>query len=137
MTEGKIKGLAHIGLAVGNLERSKEFYTSILGFEVFHDSSIPEGNGFIHVAFLRLNDCILELVELVDYPGKMDGRVNHIALMTENIEAVRRDLTEKGIEFETEEIVHCMEVFPPFGTKYIIFRGPDNERLEINEVQKG
>jgi lactoylglutathione lyase len=136
VTDGKIVGLAHIGLVVENLERSKKFYTDILGFEVFHECSFTKGNSVFNVAFARLNDCTLELVELAEYPGKSDGLISHVALKTENIEAVRLILIEKGIIFESEDMVHRMEVFPPFGTKWLMFRGPDNERLEINEIQK-
>jgi len=42
-------------------------------------------------------------------------------------------LKTRGIKFETEDITSAPGYFEK-GAKYISFRGPDNERLELNEV---
>lgn len=135
MENGKIVGLAHIGLFVEDIERTKKFYTDILGFEVYHECVVPTPDGNVFVAFARLNDCVLEIVQPVTAAKKADGWFDHVALRAENIEAVRDMLAAKGIAFETDEIVYAPGVFPPKGSKWILFRGPDGEHLEINEVQ--
>jgi lactoylglutathione lyase len=51
----------------------------------------------------------------------------------EDIEAVGETLKNKGIAFESEAPIYRSEVFPK-GTKWLMFRGPDGEHLELNEV---
>lgn len=129
-----IVGLAHIGLYVADIERTKEFYTEKLGFEVYHEcvSASPEGD--IRVAFARNGDCILELVQLAAEEKRCDGFFDHVALKVKNIKKVREELEQKGIQFEEKEITFAPHVFPPNGSKWILFRGPDGEHIEINEI---
>ncbi|MEA4854249.1 MAG: VOC family protein [Christensenella sp.] len=129
---GEITGLAHIGMSVEDLDRSKEFYTSVLGFEIYHECVVEGG---LRVAFARLHDCRLEMVENRKPGNETAGCFGHLALKVSNIEEVRETLAERGIEFTTDEIVYAKEVFPPGGSKWILFHGPDGELLEINEVQ--
>lgn len=130
---GTIKGIRHIGLSVSNLERSEKFYCDILGMELIWECVIGNADDGCRVGFVKLGDCVLELVESPDIAALSDGPVNHVAFAVENIEEVRKDLLSKGIEFETEEITYCSSVFPN-GSKWILFRGPDGEHLELNEI---
>ena len=130
----KILGLAHIGLFVENIEKTKAFYSNILGFEVYHDCKIDTPEGVVYVAFARNGDCVLEIVQSAVRRKREDGFFDHIALKVKNIEEVKDDLEKKGIVFEDKEITFAPNVFPPKGSKWILFRGPDGEHIEINEV---
>ncbi len=130
----KIKGLAHIGVFVSDLKKSKKFYEDVLGFETIWECGVKESDGTVtDVAFVKNGDLTLELVRLETLQNRADGIADHVAMSVDNIEMVKDILLERGIVFETKEIVFCQDVFSN-GSKWILFRGPDNERLELTEV---
>lgn len=130
----RIKGLAHIGLYVKDIERTKKFYAEMLGFVTYFECVSESPDGDILVAFARNGDCVLELVQLPVPVQRSDGWFEHLALKVSNIEEVKKELESKGIVFDEEEITHAKHVFPPKGSKWILFRGPDNEHIELNEL---
>lgn len=124
-------GLAHIGVFVADLEVSKKFYCETLGFILVHENYVVGEP--IKLAFVQSGVCMIELVELPDSKGRTDGKVDHIAFSVNHIEEVWTYLKAKGVEFESGQITSAPGYFEK-GAKYISFRGPDNERLELNEV---
>ena len=133
---GKINGLAHIGLFITDIEKSKKFYTEVLEFDTVYECALDEPDGTsTKIAFIKNGDLTLELVQVANPPKRTDGWVDHIALKVEDIESVRDTLSSRGVKFETDDITFAPNVFPN-GSKWILFRGPDNEHLEITEVMK-
>lgn len=129
-----LKGLAHIGLFINDIERSITFYRDILGFEIIWRLDAEEPDGSItKVCFIRLGDLTIEIVQRPFQEKRSDGWVDHIAILVENIEAAAEELRQKGIVFETEEPVLGAGVFAN-GAKWLLFRGPDGEHLEISEI---
>ena len=126
-------GLAHIGVFVKDLEVSKKFYCEKLDFAVIHETTVEEADGTVKVAFVKAGDCTLELVQLPVQTKRADGPVDHIAFKVKNIEETAGNLRAKGIVYETEDITFKANFFDK-GAKWILFRGPDNEHLEITEV---
>jgi lactoylglutathione lyase len=124
----KMEGLAHVGLFIKDVERTVKFYTEILDFEVIERTEV-EGS---KVAFVQNGNLVIEVVQPAVYQQRGDGLFDHIALKVKNIEEIKDRLEKKGIEFEEKEIYHAPQVFPD-GSKWILFRGPDNEHLELNE----
>lgn len=133
---GEIRDLSHIGLYVSDIERSKDFYCRILHFECFYEYDSPSDDGAgAKVAFVKNGNLILELVQFNNpeiSKGRRDGLIDHIAISVRNIEEVQKELEEKGIQFEKKEIVF-MPIFTN-GSKWLLFRGPDGEHLEVAEV---
>lgn len=123
-----IKGLGHIGLFTHDIIASKRFYTEVLEFKIVSETENPDGT---KVAMAKQNDCMLELVQLPHYDGYFDGFFNHFSLIVDDIMKAKAALERKGIEFEMQEPV-VSNVFN--GVKYLMFRGPDGEHLEINEM---
>jgi lactoylglutathione lyase len=132
MKNCKLEGLAHIGVFVADIEVSKKFYTEMLDFKVIEETSLQSPDGVIKIAFVQNGNLVIEIVQFPKTVKKSDGPVDHIAMNVKNIEGVRDLLLERGIEFEEEEITHAPGVFPK-GSKWILFRGPDGEHLELNE----
>lgn len=126
--EGRITGLAHIGLFVNDLERTKAFYRDVLDFHTAFQYVADDG---ANVAFLQCGDCVIEAIE-VKGTERVNGWFDHVALKVQNIEAVTERLRGKGIQFEAADIYHCKTCYPG-GSKWILFPGPDGERLEIME----
>jgi len=130
--KGKITGLGHIGVFISDIERSIAYYTDILDFECYHRVDLEENGGITRIAFIRNGSCIIELVQKPDAAQKADGPIDHIAMDVDDIDSVMADLKAKGVEFETEEPVFLPTMFN--GVKYALFRGPDGEHLEINQL---
>lgn len=133
MSEIKIQGLAHVGLYVNDIEQSLKFYEEKLDFKLIHEAVniIPEGD--VLVKFIQNNSCILELVQLPFSIQREDGWFDHISLAVHNLDEMMAQLKEKGIEFEPGSYTIAPHVFPPKGSKWVFFRGPDGEHIELNE----
>lgn len=129
------KGLAHIGLFTGDIEKSKEFYINNLNFKLDYETiSLKPNNAWLKIAFISLNGLVIELLEPSDKTAVKKGNagsVDHIAIEVKNLEDIVSQLKSKGIEFETENPIKMEKLFN--GVQVIFFRGPSGERLELFE----
>ncbi len=125
----KIKGVSHIGLYIKDVERSKKFYTEVLGFETICEFISLEGN---KMAFVKSGNLIIELIQHKVWMDRKDGLFDHIAMEVENIEETSEKLKELGIEFEAD--IYFDDLVFDKGVKYQAFRGPDGEHLEIYQT---
>ena len=132
MANFKLDGLAHVGIFVADVDVSKKFYTEKLDFQVKQETTLPSNDGTIKIVFVENGNLVIELVQFPVLAKKADGWVDHIAIKTKNIEAARDELQKRGIEFEEKEITYAANVGKS-GDKWILFRGPDGEHLELNE----
>ena len=119
----------HIGLNVSSLERSRDFYIDILGFDVMGQSN-ADGRRY---AFLgKDSNLVLTLWQQSD--GRFEkGRpgLHHLSFQAPSIDAVRdaeRKLRARGTHFHYEGIVPHAEGAQSGG---IYFEDPDGIRLEI------
>lgn len=128
-----IHGLAHVGLFVPDAEATAAFYQKYLNFEEVWRvvNQLPEGEET--VIFIRNGGLTVELVQQVHPQQRQDGWFDHIALSVTGIDSVIRKLEADGIEFEEGSYTVAPHVFP-HGSKWILFRGPNHEHLELTEV---
>lgn len=129
----KIEGLAHVGLFVPDAEASARFYRQYLAFEEVWRNINPLPEGDETVIFIRNGNLTIELVQQVHPRQRQDGWFDHIALAVTDIDAVIAKLEADGIEFEEGSYTVAPNVFPN-GSKWVLFRGPNQERLELTEV---
>jgi catechol 2,3-dioxygenase-like lactoylglutathione lyase family enzyme len=89
-----ITGLSHIALYVHDLQKSRAFYKDFLGFD--EPFSLTNKNGSLHLTWIKIND--RQTIEL--FPEKEAGsdRLNHIAIETEDAEALRVYLDSRGVK---------------------------------------
>ena len=119
----------HVGLNVSNLERSKNFYQDVLGFQVAKES-IDEGRRF---AFLSDGTkTVLTLWEQSEgaFHAKQPG-LHHLSFKVETIDAVRtleQKLRALNIRLIYKGIVPHSEGSQSGG---IFFEDPDGIRLEV------
>lgn len=125
----KISGIAHVGLYIKDLERSKSYYTEILGFKKICEFISLEGN---KMAFVQSGNLVIELIQHKNWMNRKDGLYDHIAMQVEDIEEAFEILQKKGILFEGD-IYYDSLVFDK-GVKYVAFRGPDGEHLELYQI---
>lgn len=87
-----IAGIAHMAIYVHDMEKSRAFYHDFLGYEEPYHLDNPDGS--LSMTFFKVND--RQYIEV--FPEKAPGtdRLNHIAIETDDIEAMRRYLAAKG-----------------------------------------
>jgi lactoylglutathione lyase len=128
------KGLAHIGIVVSDIDISKNFYHDILAMEILHENFINDVSGKVKVCFMKMNELVIELIQLPnDTKDRKHGVVDHIAFAVKDICKIKNLLALKGIKYSDQDIILCEHLFSN-GAKWINFRGPDKEIIEINEV---
>ena len=124
----EVKGLAHIGVFVKDVEASVKFYRDILGFTVTDKADVGS-----KLVFANAGTCLLELIQPKEYKPRVPGQVDHIAIEVKGIEEMRAYLEEKGVKVPAE-----VGVMPNLlgGVKNIFFEGPDGERIEFFDYLK-
>lgn len=120
---GRVQGLAHVGLYVSDLARSRAFYAGVLGFECAGDVHLPGCD----ISFVKAGSCVVELIQRHSGEPRQAGLFDHLCLEVDDIESLVCKLVESNIAFETDHIVDI----PELGIRNIFFPGPDGERLEL------
>jgi catechol 2,3-dioxygenase-like lactoylglutathione lyase family enzyme len=90
----KILGVAHIALAVHNIEQSRTFYKDFLGYgEPF---KLDNADGSLSLTFIKVND--RQYIELFPEKTVNTDRLLHISLEVEDAEAMRVYLKSQGVK---------------------------------------
>jgi lactoylglutathione lyase len=126
---GRITGLAHIGLLVSDIERSKSFYVDVLGFEPAGDHNLSGAA----LSFVRIGSCVIELIQRPRYEPRAAGHFDHVCLEVEDIQSLMCKLIEKNVRFEHDDVT----TVPQLQMKNVFLCGPDGERLEFFERIRG
>jgi catechol 2,3-dioxygenase-like lactoylglutathione lyase family enzyme len=126
-----IKSLLHIGIYTLNLEESIRFYCDGLGFSLRWQGVVPHPSGQLPVATVVLEDCVIELVHPADESRfhRLEGPVQHLALLVEDLDATLLELASRGITLDEE----VSEILYEGGIRHCFIRGPGNERIELGE----
>jgi catechol 2,3-dioxygenase-like lactoylglutathione lyase family enzyme len=119
----------HIGINVTNLDRSRDFYTAVLGLTTMAESQEPRRR----YAFLAAADrLVLTLWEQSD--GRFDARaagLHHLSFEVatlDDVKAAEERLRARGAKLAYDGIVPHSEGAQSGG---IFFEDPDGTRLEI------
>jgi len=122
-----IKGLAHIGIMVKDMDVSVDFYKR-LGFTLDNVENIH-----VKLAFLSAGSCLIELIEVKDLE-RGAGIVDHVAMVVEDIDKAIEAAVANGIEIDAGTV---SSVGILGGIRNVFFVGPDGERLEFFEYCGG
>lgn len=92
-TRPKLLGVAHMALAVSDIEKARVFYKDFMGFDEPYD--LKNADGTLSLTFIKIND--QQYIEL--FPGYKAGedRLRHISFYTDNAEQLRQYLKTKGV----------------------------------------
>lgn len=97
-----IKDINHIGIAVRNLEESKQLYAKIFSVENFHEEVVEEQK--VAIASFRVGNVLLELTAPTDetspiakFLEKRGEGIHHIAFTSTDVNSDLTSLSEKGI----------------------------------------
>lgn len=127
-----IKAIHHIAILSDkdNYERSKQFYTSVLGFDVIRETYRKERDSYK----LDLAIAGKYQIELFSFPDFRERGshpeakgLRHLAFAVDNIEAAAAELRVKGVP--TEEV----RIDELTGKKFVFFTDPNGQPLELYE----
>lgn len=147
-----LRGLHHVGITVGNLEKSITFYTRILdlhaisapyevsGLEV--EKIVKVKGARIKIVILKTNDNLtyVELLQYIQPRGKLNDRSNndtgsaHAAFQVADLNEVYRVLSDKGVKFNAPPVT--IGSGPLEGGKIAYLTDPDGFTLELIQLAK-
>lgn len=125
-----IKGIHHIAVLTDNYERSKRFYTEILGFEVIRETYRAERESYK----LDLAIAGKYQIELFSFPDFRERSsypeakgLRHLAFVVEDVEAAAVELRASGVPTEAVRIDELTN------KKFVFFTDPNGQPLELYE----
>jgi len=126
-----IQSIHHVAILTDDYERSKFFYTEILGFKVIKETFRKERNSF--KLDLSLNG--LYQIELFSFPETKPRAsfpeqrgLRHLAFGVNNIEKAREELILKSID------VDAIRIDEITNKKFCFFKDPNDQPLELYEI---
>jgi methylmalonyl-CoA/ethylmalonyl-CoA epimerase len=98
-----VEKIAHIGIAVENIEKWIGFYRDVLGLEYGGSEEVPEQK--VRVAFLTIGESSIELLEptsddspIAKFLEKRGSGIHHIAVEVNDIEAALAQHHDAGAQ---------------------------------------
>ena len=129
-----LNGIHHVAIICSDYQKSKSFYTQILGLKVIAENYRAERDSY-KLDLALADGTQIELFSFPDsatrpsYPEAQGLR--HLAFVVENIEQVCRHLTNAGIAVEP------IRVDEYTGKKFTFFSDPDGLPLELYQQNEG
>lgn len=125
------KGVHHVAIICSDYQRTKTFYTEILGLNIIAEHYRKEQDSY--KLNLQLKDGTqLEVFSFVNRPERPSypeaKGLRHLALLVDSIEDTVKYLKSKSIDVEP------IRVDKYTGKKFTFFSDPDNLPLELYEV---
>lgn len=125
-----LKGIHHIAIICSDYEKSKRFYTEILGFVIVREVYRESRKSF--KLDLALNDSyIIELFSFPDPPPRPSTPescgLRHLAFKVGDVEAAKAFFVEKGIVVEPVRVDEFTQ------KKFTFFADPDGLPIELYE----
>ncbi len=123
------KKIHHIAIICSDYQKSKEFYTQILGFEIIKETFRKERDSY--KLDLQFGDTQIELFSFPNTPKRTTNPeatgLRHLAFEVENLEETINELRRKNI------ICEQARIDPITNKKFTFFFDPDRLPLELYE----
>lgn len=126
-----IHSVHHIAIIAGDYDRSKQFYTEVLGLEPIREVYREARNSW--KLDLAVNgQYLIELFSFPDPPPRPSRPeamgLRHLAFSVENLDAAISSLNRKGVEVEPVRIDETT------GKRFSFFQDPDGLPIELYEL---
>lgn len=120
-----------IGVPVSDVDAAREFYVDRVGFHLDHD--IAPGPG-MRVVQLTPPGSPCSVVFGVGMPLGEPGTTKGLQLVVEDIDAVRTELAERGVEIN--DVQQLGPEGAP-GSRFAFFSDPDGNGWSVQEFRRG
>lgn len=127
----QIKSIHHVAILAGDYEKSKHFYTKILGFTIIAENYRSEKKSF--KLDLAIND--IYQIELFSFPDFKERQsfpeakgLRHLAFAVDNLDEAVNELMLKNVileEIRTDELTN---------KRFCFFYDPNGQPLELYEI---
>jgi glyoxylase I family protein len=121
----------HVAVICSDYQRSKRFYTEVLGFEILHET-FREARGSYKLDLKVGSHSQIELFSFPSPPPRVSGPeacgLRHLAFEVADVAAVLAALRSKGVDAEDIRVDEFT------GKRFTFFRDPDDLPLEIYET---
>ena len=125
-----IKKIHHVAIIASDYEKSKYFYTEILGFKILKETYRAKRDSY-KLDLMIDGEYQIELFSFVNPPKRLTNPeatgLRHLAFEVDNIEDSIKYLKEKNIEVEPVRVDEITN------KKFTFFKDPDNLPLELYE----
>jgi glyoxylase I family protein len=125
-----IRSIHHIAILTDDYEKSKRFYTEVLGFEVIRETYRAERKSYK----LDLAIAGLYQIELFSFPNYRERGsypeakgLRHLAFAVDDVDAAASELTAKGVLVEPVRIDELTQ------KRFVFFADPNGQPLELYE----
>lgn len=125
-----IKAIHHIAILTDDYEKSKTFYTEVLGFEIISETYRVERKSY--KLDLAING--LYQVELFSFPDYRERGsypeakgLRHLAFLVDDVDAAAKELKEKGVHVQEVRVDELT------GKRFVFFYDPNGQPLELYE----
>ena len=125
-----IKAIHHIAILTDDYERSKRFYTEVLGFSIIRETYRKERDSYK----LDLSIAGRYQVELFSFPDYRERGsypeakgLRHLAFAVGDVEAAAAELHARGVPVEPVRIDELTR------KKFVFFTDPNGQPLELYE----
>lgn len=126
-----LQSIHHVALIVSDYERSKKFYTQVLGLKIITET-YREARDSWKLDLTLPDGGQLELFTMPGAPARLSYPealgLRHLAFAVGNVDGAVKELTEKGISCEPVRLDELT------GRRFTFFADPDGLPLELYEV---
>jgi glyoxylase I family protein len=125
-----IRGIHHVAILTDDYEKSKAFYTGVLGFKIVKETFRKERNSYkLDLAIAGIYQ--IELFSFPDYKERASfpeaKGLRHLAFAVEDIDSAVDELITQGVDVQairTDEITN---------KRFCFFYDPNGQPLELYE----
>ncbi len=125
--------LHHVAIICSNYERSKHFYTDVLGLRMIGENYRPDRESW-KLDMALPDGTQIELFSFPDAPRRASRPeaqgLRHLAFATADVEAAKAHLEARDVSVE------AVRIDPYTGRKFTFFPDPDGLPLELYEVNQ-
>ncbi len=116
-----IEFIHHVSRVTRDLDKSIRFYCDVLGFKPLERPGFNFRGAWLFNYGLQIH--LIESADQEPPSSEIQARVDHIAFRVSDIDAVQKQLDERGIEFVSRHV-------PDTGVTQVFFLDPDGNHIE-------